>query len=141
MALETLKGVESIDGFKVVRKKPDIMTWPEFDELRKEYPINITDRVNCISFRIQDGPVKENGVNGCQVDTIIETAKLILEGLNEKLGKKTKKQCLSPEEQVHRKCSINANNEAIKHLGKALEYLEARTKYRVLHGIEGTERG
>jgi hypothetical protein len=35
-----------------------------------------------ISFRIQNGPIKEVGVNGCQVDTLIEAAKLIVEGLN-----------------------------------------------------------
>lgn len=82
MALETLKGFEEIGGFKIVRKKPENMSWDQFDKLRNEYPINITERLNCISFKIQNGPIKENGVNGCQVDTLIEAAKLIIEGLN-----------------------------------------------------------
>jgi hypothetical protein len=58
------------------------MSWDDFDKLRDEFPINITERMNTISFKIQNGPVKEMGVNGCQVDTIIEAAKLIVEGLN-----------------------------------------------------------
>lgn len=33
-------------------------------------------------IRPQRGPVKENGVNGCQVDTLIEAAKAIIEGFN-----------------------------------------------------------
>jgi hypothetical protein len=34
MALETLEGIEKIDGFKIVRKKPDDMTWDDFDKIR-----------------------------------------------------------------------------------------------------------
>jgi hypothetical protein len=76
MALETLKGIEEIGGFKIVRVKPEEMSWDDFDKLRDEYPINITERLNCISFKIQNGPIKQNGVNGCQVDTLIETGQM-----------------------------------------------------------------
>ena len=95
MALETLKGVEKIGGFNVV----------VMDELREKFPekfnesgsmdykwfekdirpcnfIYIRHDVNSLSFTIQNGPIKEVGVNGCQVDTIIEAAKIIVEGLN-----------------------------------------------------------
>ena len=82
MALETLQGIKEIGGFKIVRKKPDDMTWDEFDKIRDKYPINITERMNTISFKIQNGPIKEVGVNGCQVDTLIEAAKIIIESLN-----------------------------------------------------------
>ena len=84
MALKTLKGIKEIGGFKIIRVKPEDMSWDEFDQLRDEYPINITDKMNCISFKIQDGPIKENGVNGCQVDTIIETCRIIIAGLDKK---------------------------------------------------------
>lgn len=83
MALETLQGINEIGGFKIIRVKPPEMSWEDFDKLRNEYPINITEGLNCISFKIQNGPIKEVGVNGCQVDTIIEAAKIIVEGLNE----------------------------------------------------------
>jgi hypothetical protein len=86
MALETLKGVEEIGGFEVMQVRPKNdegqVNWKLFDEMRKTKPIYIDHDVNMISFRIQNGPIKEVGVNGCQVDTLIEAAKLIIEGLN-----------------------------------------------------------
>ena len=63
MALETLKGLTEIGGFEISRGKPDHMTWAEFDEVRRDIPILITDEKNMISFKIQKGPVKYNGVN------------------------------------------------------------------------------
>ena len=91
MALETLKGIKEIGGFKIV----------VMDELRAKYPekfndsgsmdynwfekeirpnnfIYVRNDVNSISFTIQNGAVKESGVNGCQVDTLIETAKIMI---------------------------------------------------------------
>lgn len=118
MALETLKGVEEIGGFKVVRVKPKEMSWDDFDKTRDEYPINITEIMNCISFKIQNGPIKEVGVNGCQVDTVIEAAKLILEGLNKN----------------------RENAVAITKLDEALMWLEKRTKDRVKRGVEGVNK-
>ena len=82
MCLETLKDVKEIGGFNVIAGKPAGMDWEEYDEIRKEYPIGITHDENMISFRLQNGPIKEVGVNGCQVDTVIEAAKMIIEGLN-----------------------------------------------------------
>ena len=79
MALKTLKGVKKIDGFKLNHiNDHDFM---EPTERRKNY-IEIDHCFNEISFTIQNGPIKEVGVNGCQVDTLIETAKLMIEGLN-----------------------------------------------------------
>jgi hypothetical protein len=39
---------------------------------------------NTISFTIQDGPVKEVGVNGCQIDDMIEMSRDIIAGFNTK---------------------------------------------------------
>ena len=78
MGLKILKDIEEIDGFKVIRNRGNL-SWDEFDVKRKEYPIHIANAKGMISFKLQDGPIKEVGVNGCQIDTIIETAKLILE--------------------------------------------------------------
>lgn len=121
MALETLKGIDEIGGFKIVRDKPKDMSWDDFDKMRNEFPINITDRVNCISFRIQNGPIKEHGVNGCQVDTIIETAKTIIEGLNKNFP-----------------CRDNVI--AIAKLADALHWLKKRTIDREARGVEGTNQ-
>lgn len=125
MALETLKDVTKIDGFKVLterpRKEDGSIDWEKFDELRKEQPIYIDHDVNMISFRIQNGPVKEVGVNGCQVDTLICTAAIMLEGLNEKFPCKE-------------------NNAAIAGLGNAIKWLEIRKKNREKRGVEGQSK-
>jgi hypothetical protein len=125
MALETLKGVTEIGGFKVLQerpKKPDgSVDWPAFDELRKTQPIYVDHDVNMISFRIQQGPVKEAGVNGCQVDTLIEAAVVMLRGLN--------RQFPCPE-----------NISALADLRCALDRLDERRKNREARGVEGTSQ-
>ncbi len=118
MALETIKDVKEIGGFKVVRDKPQGMSWPDFDKMRNEFPINITDKINCISFKIQNGPIKENGVNGCQVDTIIEAAAIIITGLNDKFP-------------------CDENEKALNHLASAINSLKERKINREARGVEG----
>ena len=131
MALETLKGIEKIDGFNVV----------VMDELRAKYPekfnasgamdykwfekeirpvnfVYVRHDVNSISFTIQNGPIKDNGVNGCQVDTIIEAAFHIVKGLNDKFPCKE-------------------NEEALAHLDSALVALKNRKHDRMARGVEG----
>lgn len=133
MALETLKGVGSIGGFKVVdmnairESRPDMfrpdgsMIYHLFDtEIRPFNFIYVRHDVNSISFNLQRGPVKVAGVNGCQVDTVIEAVKVILEGFNK----------------TH-PCRENAC--AITKLDEALHWLQARTRNREARGVEGTE--
>lgn len=117
MALETLKGVEEIGGFNVFHA--DDYT----DFIGSCHPgfIAINHKQNEITFRIQNGPIKENGVNGCQVLTMIQAAKLILEKLNEKFP-----------------CAENLKT--ITHLAMAIEWQQKRTKIRELRGVEGTNQ-
>lgn len=112
MALETLKGVEKIGGFDVAR-----VSWVQ----NEENFIEVNDLANAITFKIQNGPVKENGVNGCQVDTIIDAGKTMLEGLNKMFP-----------------CRENAM--AITKLDEALMWLEKRTKDREQRKVEGTSK-
>ena len=127
MALETLKGVRKIDGFDVVdleKLKADHtddngnIDWDGIDANREDYPISIAFDKNMLSFKLQNGPVKEVGVNGCQVDTIIETAIIIIDGLNKKFY-----------------CKENA--QALSHLKMALGALHMRKKDREKRGVEG----
>ena len=37
-----------------------------------------------VSFELQDGPIKEVGVNGVQIDDVIEWAKGVIEGFNQR---------------------------------------------------------
>jgi len=118
MALETLKVRKEIGGFEVY----------SYDTLNNERHYGAPSSFirkdsgrNIISFQLQYGPIKENGVNGCQVDTLIHAAKAILIGLN-------------------KKHPCQENTEAIKSLGHALGRLYARTKDREPRGVEGTNQ-
>ena len=134
MALETLKGTEKIGKFHVVDmgelKKiyPDKFNesgamdykWFESD-IRPNNYVYVRHDVNSLSFTIQNGPVKEVGTNGCQVDTVIEAAKIIIEGLNKNFP-----------------CRENAM--AITKLDEALMWLEKRTKDREKRQVEGLNK-
>lgn len=134
MALETLTGVEEIGGFKVAnmndlaKKHPEFyeesgqMNWKWFEKnIRPTHFVMVRNDVNSLTFTIQNGAIKENGVNGCQVDTIIEAAKLIIEGLNKKFP-------------------CEENTAAITHLDFALRRLADRKANREKRGVEGFEK-
>jgi len=125
MALETLKDLKQIGPFAVLQERPKkedgSVDWALFDEQRKTSPIYVDSEVNMISFRIQKGPVKEFGVNGCQVDTLIEAASLIIEGMN--------KQFPCPE-----------NDMEIFHLTAALMWSARRKADREARGVEGQSK-
>ena len=134
MALETLKGVEEIDGFKVAvmdelkEKHPEMfsesgqMDYKRFEkEIRPTHPIQIRHDKNSISFTIQNGPIKEVGVNGCQVDSIVEAILRIVSGLNAKYPSAD-------------------NAHTLFHLQQALGALKARKKDREDRGVEGESK-
>lgn len=110
MALESLKGIEKVGEHEIYRN--------EYNLHFGGYYISINESMNTMAFKIQNGAVKENGVNGCQVDTVIEAAKLIIEGLNKKFP-------------------CRENSMAITKLDECLMWLELRTKNRIKQGIEG----
>jgi hypothetical protein len=131
MALETLRGVKKLGNFDVV----------VMDDLRQQFPekftstgamdnewfektvrpnkfVYVRNDKNSIAFTLQDGPVGQAGVNGCQVVTLIEAAKKIIEGLNEKFP-----------------CRENAMT--ITKLDEALLWQDKRTKDRESRQVEG----
>ena len=114
MALETLEGIGHIGGFEVGRYK-----YNEAYEL-KEYII-IFEENNAIGFRLQNGPIKEVGINGCDISTIIDAVTLILLGLN-------------------RKFSCEENAKAINCLMRASQFLEERKANREKRGVEGLDK-
>lgn len=121
MALETLREIKEIGGFEVVRGTPNDLTRDIYDKVKNIFFIHLNDKENIISFKIQDGPIKENGVNGCQVDELIETAKIMIEGLNKKLP-----------------CTENKIAEA--KLLEALYWLQKRKEDREKRGVEGQNK-
>ena len=115
MALETLRGVKEIDGF-------DVAELEDFaDERPKEF-IVVNHVNNGISFKIQDGPIKEKFLNGCQVDTMVATCIKILEGLN-------------------KKAPCRENSIAITKLQESYMWLKERKRDREARGVEGTSKG
>lgn len=81
----------------------------------------ITAKGSTISFTIQDGPIKEVGFNGVQIDRVIEFAANLLRIFNKK----------SP---------CRENSCAITHLDEAMMWLEKRTKDRTERKVEGTDQ-
>lgn len=131
MALETLKNVKKIGGFDVVDMgalkenhpegfKPDgSMDYPWFErEIRPKNFIYVRHDVNSLSFTIQKGPIKEAGVNGCQVDTLIHAAKTIIANLDQQFPS-------------------TYNTRALDHLQGAIDVLEERKRDRESRGVEG----
>lgn len=127
MALETLSGVLRINNARVMtnddrpKNEDGSVKWGAFDDMRKAYPICVDHKQNMISFKIQYGPIKENGVNGCQVEDMIATCKHMIEGLNEKFP------CME-------------NNKIIMNLDDALQWSKDRTKNREKRGVEGESK-
>lgn len=133
MALEVFK-TKKLGEFDVIvmdelrEKFPEKFTetgamdhkWFE-SEIRPNNFVYVRKDKNSLAFTLQNGPIKEVGVNGCQVDTVIEAAKHILEQFESQFP-----------------CKENAH--AIAHLGDALEWLEKRTKDRQKRGVEGTRK-
>lgn len=121
MALETLKGVSQIDGFDVCNIPDPDMPHDEYKRITEGKFVLVNGGKNRITFQLQNGPVKENGVNGCQVDTLIDAARIILEKLNDKF-------------------SCPENEMAIAALNDAIGFLKARKLNREKRGVEGLDQ-
>lgn len=76
---------------------------------------------NSIKFTFQQGPIKENGVNGCQIDNVIFAITVILRSFNSRFP-------------------CRENSCAITHLDEAMMWLEKRTKDRKERKVEGTDQ-
>ena len=131
MALETLKGVERIDGYNVVvmdelrEKFPEkfnesgAMDYAWFEkDIRPHNFIYVRHDKNSLSFTIQNGPIKEVGVTGCQVSTLVHAAHHIISKLNENYP--------SP-----------YNDKALAGLKQAIDADRERTADREKRGVEG----
>lgn len=80
---------------------------------------NINQRY--IKIQLQEGPIKENGVNGCQIDDVLAVVVETIQGFN------TAFPC-------------RENSLAITHLQEAQHWLEHRKRDREARGVEGTSQ-
>jgi len=76
-----------------------------------------------INIQLQDGPIKENGVNGCQIEDVIAWCRDKVSEFNSKESGKF---------------SCRENSCAITKLDEALMWLQRRTEGRVSRKVEGT---
>ena len=74
-----------------------------------------------LEFQIQDGAVKENGINGCQIDDVIETAKNIIQSFNNRFP-------------------CRENSMIITKLDEALLWSLKRKLDREKRGVEGLDK-
>ena len=125
MALDVLKDERKI-GEWVIGREPigtytDIesnnINWEQFEDLANW--VTIDDERNIISFKLQNGPIKEVGENGCQVDLLIQAAAAIIEKFNGII-------------------ECEENTKCLAHLNMALGWLETRRQDREYRGVEGT---
>lgn len=134
MALETLRGIKKIGDFDLIvmddlrEQYPEkfnesgAMDWQWFEkDIRPNHFIYVRHDKNSLSFTIQNGPIKENGVNGCQVDEIIAAAKVIIEGLNAKFP-------------------CRENSMVVTKLDEALMWLHRRKRDREARNVEGLSK-
>lgn len=115
--LETLKDVEFLGDEPV-----EHVGLPPTDPLRATHPISyitVDHLNNRICFKIQDGPIKEFGKNGCQIDHIFHACYKMMRELNDKHP--------CPE-----------NLAIIEKLGDIGDLLQCRRHDREKRGVEGT---
>ena len=130
--MHVFSDIKELGDFKVVvmdelrEKHPErfnesgAMNYAWFEkDIRPTNFVYVRQDVNSISFTLQKGPRKEVGTNGCDVDTLIEAAKMILYGFQSEI-------------------SCKENEKAIKKLDEALALLEKRKKDRERRGVAGT---
>ena len=82
--------------------------------------IKVGKDYNTVQFWIQQGPVKEHGVNGCQIDSMVEFVRDTIVYFNERFP-------------------CRENSLVITKLDEALHWLEHRTKNRTKRGVEGKD--
>lgn len=79
----------------------------------------LVDRgANAVTFEIQQGPIKEVGENGCQIDEVVRFARDTIA-------------------HFQREFPCDENEEVLICLDKAMSLLAARKKNREARGVEG----
>ena len=78
-----------------------------------------------LNIKLQEGPIGEDGINGCQIDDVVQYCVDRIDEFNNK---------------EDGKFACKENCQAIEHLESALGWLKKRTANREARGVEGTNR-
>ena len=108
-------------AYVVQRRPSDAEIYDEYVTQASENPVE-ADRTEFATVNFQNGPIKENGVNGCHNEDLIL---IVLDRLR---GAQTSD------------FSCRENAIAITKLEEALLWLNYRTNARVQRGVEGTNQ-
>ena len=90
-------------------------------DFRRQNPIQLRVDKGSISFTLQTGPIKEVGVNGCQIDALIEMAREIIAYFNKQYP-------------------CRENSLVLTKLDEAMMWLKERTSRREREKTEGTNQ-
>lgn len=118
MALESLKNVTEINGEKISY----VQNISEYLNTAEKINGIVHDDANCLFFKIQQGPIREAGKNGVQVEDVIAVALHIVTELNNNFP-------------------CEENDMMISHLGYAVMWSKNRTANREARNVEGTNNG
>lgn len=118
MTVKVLKDVKSIAGYPIAYYKSRAEEEPNDCKTIVVFEGDNKNSFSSISLNIQEGPIKENGENGCQIDVLIHIAKTMISKLNDQF-------------------SASHNTKAIGHLELALAALQKRKEDRERRGVEG----
>ena len=80
--------------------------------------IIVDEQSHSVTFQIQDGPIKEVGVNGCQAVDMLEFTGRLFKSLNEAFP-------------------CEENEQTLFHILEAVRYQDERTADREKRGVEG----
>jgi hypothetical protein len=115
-----------------VTRRPLMLAAESFNPAERAYPFGNQDfeedertfievTPESVTFVGQRGPIKEAGINGCQIDDMITFALGTLQVLNKKFP-------------------CRENSLAITKLEEALHWLDARERDRAARGVEGRNK-
>jgi len=117
MALENITPTTLISGYPLTMIINGTPMCSEFSNGIRNF-IHVNHKTNSITFTLQNGPIREYGENGCQVDALIDAARIIIDKLNQKFPCKE-------------------NDAVLFNLTAALQLLAQRRLDRENRGVEG----
>jgi len=82
MTLKTVRGLVELNGMAVVNIEDELSRQEYLDIIKDNY-IFANHKTGTLCFRLQDGPIKEVGVNGCQIDHVVAMVRHIISAMNE----------------------------------------------------------
>lgn len=124
---ERFHGTEEDQGYYVVYKD-GYCSWSPTKAFEDGYTKIEAGENEYLNIQLQDGPIKEKGVNGCQIDDVITYCRDKIIEFNNRIAESGES------------FACAENESAIQCLDGALLHLAERTAKRTAAGVEGTDK-